>query len=326
MDNRQAKEILLVYRTGTQDDRDPEIAEALEFARQNSDLQSWLHEQTAFHRAVRAELRTISVPWRLKHAILTQRKIVIIPIWRRPEFLLVAACFAAALILTTLWVWRPAEDASLVGFQKRMVGFALRLYRMDIVTNDLRQVQSFLVANGRPAQLDLTPALRQTPVKGGAALTWQGHPVGMVCFDLPKGQTLYMFVMRQSAFGSGALPGPTPTVQPLSGIMTATWSRNGHVYLIAADPKAVDLRKLIVATKTTAADAGQPPSFAAPPIQAFRDFRTFRDNQSLQYRAPLLQQVSAHQCQNLLPAWCGSSNCGRGDRIASRPFQRHWHS
>ena len=244
MDREQAKQVLLAYRPGTEDESEPEVAQALDLAERDSDLHEWLQEQTAFHRSIRAQLRGISVPLDLKESILARRKIVV-PIWRRPEFLLAAACIAIAFVLTAFWPRERSEDETFAGFQKRMVGFALRLYRMDIETNDLVQVRQFLAAKGAPTNLKLTPGLRQTPVKGGAYLTWQGHPVSMVCFTLPKDQTLYMFVMNQSAIQKGVLPGPTPVLEFASGIMTARWCQNGQVYLIAADPNAVDLKTLI---------------------------------------------------------------------------------
>jgi uncharacterized membrane protein YbaN (DUF454 family) len=243
MDRERAKQILLAYRPGTEDESEPDVAQALDLAKRDADLHEWLQEQTAFQQAVRAQLRSISIPPELKDSILARRKIVT-PIWRRPELLLAAACIAIAFVLTAFWVRGRSEDETFAGFQKRMVGFALRLYRMDIETNDLVQVGQFLAAKGAPTNFALTPGLRQTPVKGGAYLTWQDHPVSMVCFTLPKAQTLYMFVMNQSAIQKGRLPGPTPILQFANGIMIASWSQNGRVYLIAADPNAADLKKL----------------------------------------------------------------------------------
>jgi hypothetical protein len=246
MDRERAKQVLLAYRPGTEDETEPDVAQALDLAKHDADLHEWLQEQTAFHQSVRAHLRSIPVPPDLKDSILVRQRIVV-PIWRRPEFLLAAACIAIAFVLTAFWVRGRSEDETFAGFQKRMVGF-LRVYRMDIETNDLVQVRQFLTAKGAPTNFALTPGLSQTPVKGGAYLTWQGHPVSMVCFTLPRAQTLYMFVMNQSAIQKGSLPGATPVMEFANGIMTARWCRDGQVYLVAADPNAVDLKKLIGST------------------------------------------------------------------------------
>ena len=70
MDKEHAREILLAYRPGTQDDIEPDVAEALDLAERDADLHEWLKEQTAFHQAVRTQLRSLSVPLELKGAIL----------------------------------------------------------------------------------------------------------------------------------------------------------------------------------------------------------------------------------------------------------------
>ena len=80
-----------------------------------------------------------------------------------------------------------------------MVGFALRHYRMDIVTNDAQQVRQFLKSRGAPADYALPAGLQATPVMGGASLSWQDAPVAMVCFDLTTNKILYMFVIDAAA-------------------------------------------------------------------------------------------------------------------------------
>jgi hypothetical protein len=70
MDREHAKSILLAYRPGTQDDIEPDVAQARDLAERDADLHEWLQEQTAFHQAVRAQLRSLSVPLELKGAIL----------------------------------------------------------------------------------------------------------------------------------------------------------------------------------------------------------------------------------------------------------------
>jgi hypothetical protein len=121
-----------------------------------------------------------------------------------------------------------------------MVGFALRVYRMDITTNDLVQVREFLRKTGAPSDIKLTAGLQAVPVKGGARLSWQGHPVSMVCFQLPREDILYMFIMDEKAIRRGDVPGEAPVLREVGGILTASWRRDGKVYLVAAaDQEAV---------------------------------------------------------------------------------------
>jgi hypothetical protein len=256
MTQNEAKEILRARRPWMRDDEDHEVLEALQLARRDSELASWLEQQSAFHETIRAQLRAFTAPEDLREALLSGRR-KIIPMWRRPEFFLAAACLLLALVLGAMWAqeqprWArgaPEEDQTFNGFRSRMVGFALRLYRMDIMTSDLNQVLQFLQEQGAPSQLTLTPGLEAMPVKGGAALTWQGHPVSMVCFHLAKTETLYMFVMEQRALQQSTPPGPKPEIQEVGGISTASWSHDGKVYIVAARRDAIALERLLTAEK-----------------------------------------------------------------------------
>src|SRR5262245_27195155 len=59
---RDAKEILLLYRPGRGDESDPQIAEALDLARREPELQRWLEENSAFHEAMAGRLKSLPVP------------------------------------------------------------------------------------------------------------------------------------------------------------------------------------------------------------------------------------------------------------------------
>jgi hypothetical protein len=261
VNKEQVKAMLLACRPGTRDVEDPEVADALQATRQDTELHAWLERQAIFHESVRTELRELPVPADLKARILRQHTAarpesaighdtesdrpdgwlarhrsssVIVPIWWRREVLLAAACLAFALVVTVLWFRPTGEDESFAGFRSRMVGFALREYRMDILTNNLDRVRAYLREHGTPADYVLTAGLEKTPVMGGASLSWQNHPVSMVCFNLPQNQTLYMFVMDEAYLQGRKALSPDAVLQPAHGIMTASWSRQGKVYLIAA--------------------------------------------------------------------------------------------
>jgi hypothetical protein len=239
VNREQVKRILLAHRPGARPDGDLETEEALAVAQHDPELRSWLEQQHAFHDALRAELRSIPVPPGLKSSILAQDKVIAMPIWRGPWFLLAAACLALTLIISGLWiVQRSSEDLTFDGFRSRMVGSALREYRMDILSSNEKQIQKFLQASNAPANYVFTKGLQSMPLKGARAMQWQNHPVSMICFALPKGETLYMFVMDQAALREGKLPQASPEIEPTQGIVTASWSQDGKVYLIAASDRA----------------------------------------------------------------------------------------
>jgi hypothetical protein len=220
-----------------------ELAEALTEAWQDPELQMWFRQQQSFHRSVRGALGSVPVPPELRQWILSERAAVV-PLWQRPELLLMAACLALLLMLAPLWFSRTAEDASWSGFQSRMVGFASREYRMDIATTNPQQLRQYLQGHGAPADYELIPGLQRSSVLGGGRLSWQNHPVGMVCFAGGKGEMLFLFVIEQSAIGGGQLRESAPEIEPVRDLVTAGWRRHGKVYLLAA-PNRAAIEKIV---------------------------------------------------------------------------------
>ena len=72
MNLNEAKTILLLYRPGTTDAEDPQIAEALALAKQSPELARWLAEQTARQTQLRGQFQQIPVPAGLQAQILAE--------------------------------------------------------------------------------------------------------------------------------------------------------------------------------------------------------------------------------------------------------------
>jgi hypothetical protein len=53
-----------------------------------------------------------------------------------------------------------------------------------------------------------------------------------------------MFVVDQAAIPTKNAPGPEPAYQPVGEVVTASWTRDGRVYLLAARSQA-DLEKVV---------------------------------------------------------------------------------
>jgi hypothetical protein len=113
VDNRQAREILTLYRPGSTDAADPRTAEALDRVKLDPELAAWFQEHCAVYTAIRAKLKSLPVPPGLKSQIIAGRvdhaRIIPLP---GPAKILLAA---AAIVLLTTIVWftfntRPSEN------------------------------------------------------------------------------------------------------------------------------------------------------------------------------------------------------------------------
>src|SRR5882724_4975437 len=103
VDNQRAKEILRLYRPGTLDALDPQMAEALQEVQRDPALADWFNQQCGVCIALRSKLKQIEVPPDLKRKILLgnigRRRVISL---RRPAPILAAA---AALALLAAGVW-----------------------------------------------------------------------------------------------------------------------------------------------------------------------------------------------------------------------------
>lgn len=236
----QAKEILLLYRPGTADAEDPQIVAAVGLARQDPDLARWFERHCAFQSALRAKLRQIEVPAHLKAALMAQQNVVRPTIWwQRPVWLSAAAAVVLLLGLAALWL-KPASPDRFANFQARMVSTALREYRMDLVTNDMRVLRQFIAGKGAPSGYQLTKGLEKLPLTGGGCLQWRSHPVAMVCFNRGDDQMLFLFVMKRSALKDP--PAETPQVSKVTELQTVSWTRGEYTYVLAGpeEPQFLD--------------------------------------------------------------------------------------
>ena len=240
MTPREAKETLLLFRPGRGDEADPQVAAALALARTDPELQKWLEQQSAINDAIRQKLSTIPVPRTLKGDILLGPKVVRGPAqwWSRRAAFAAAAAIALLAVVSSVW-WNSQPKSEFTKFRARMVGSILREYHMDIVTNDMQSVRVHLAQKGAPADYTVPSALRSTSLTGAAALSWQGKPVAMVCFDRSTNDMVFMFVYRKQHLAN---PPKKPELKPVSDLATASWTKDDKVYVLAASGDLERLR------------------------------------------------------------------------------------
>jgi len=239
----EAKVILRAYRPWVDDAQDAEVATALAVVRANPEGQRWFEEHCARQIELRAKLQGIKAPEALRQQILSEQRMAVpLPWWQRRAVVAMLACVVIGFALVSIWrTIGPvgAEDLSFAGYRQRMVRTALRAYGMDLETNDVAQVRSFLAAQRAPADFVLPAALAQPPAVGCGVLSWQGKPVTMVCFrtgrplEAGSKSDLFLFVIAgKDVKGSADLA--EKQFAKVSDLATASWRDGDKVYVLAA--------------------------------------------------------------------------------------------
>ena len=250
MNANEARTILLLYRPGTADAGDPQIAEALALAKQDPDLARWLVEHFARQEAVRAGFRKITAPAGLQGQILYEQAAQ-----ERVKFLkrsaVLAAAVAAVLIMAFVVLAPPGSprrgnDDAFADLQSRMASVALRGYAMDLATNNPASIRAYLAQKQAPSEYVLSAPLEKTAVAGCAIENWRGAKVSVICFrtgrPLPPGEQsdLWLFVIDRSRVKDAPPAGSRQFVQ-VSRLRMVTWTEGDQLYVLgmAGDEQAL---------------------------------------------------------------------------------------
>ncbi len=253
MNPERAKEVLLLYRPGTDDEADPECLEALEFIRQDPELEQWFEQRQAVSEALRLRFRQIPVPAGLQEQILSERPAHIeIRRLRRPAMLAVALAALALLVgLSVVWL-RPNPQDTFTIYRERMMSFAVRgSYTMDLDSSSLAQIQSYLAGHRAPADYVLPVALTGSNAVGCALVTWQGSKVSMICYRTGKPlepgtpSDLWLFVVDRKALKDAPQRGPPELVRFRDRWITASWANGNKVYLLGVEGDQSTIRKYL---------------------------------------------------------------------------------
>ncbi len=251
MNHNEAKTILLLYRPGTADADDPQIAEALALAQRDPELARWLKEHCARHEAMRAGIRKITAPAGLKEQIISEQAAhERISLRRRNAILAVAAVMVALIALAPLWYPHRPDYDTFATYRDQMASIALRGYGMDLTTNNPAAVRAYLAQNQAPADYVLPAPLGETATVGCAIQNWQGAKVSMVCFrtgrPLPPGDQsdLWLFVVDRSRVKDAPPAGSRQFVQ-VSRLRMVTWTEGDKLYVLGTSGDEQALKRYL---------------------------------------------------------------------------------
>jgi len=252
-----AKTILLLYRPGTADAEDRQIAEALALAKREPELARWLEDHCARQTVLRDKFRQIAAPAGLKEQIISEQAVRAVTISRQRRNTVFAAVAAMAAVVMLLIVWSSSwlphpenNDNTLAFYQNQMVGIALRGYGMDLTTNDPAQIRAYLAQNKAPSDYTLPAALQKTATTGCAVEGWQNVKVSMICFrtgrPLPPNQSsdLWLFVVDRASLKDAPAAGQ-PRFTTVNQLITAVWAQGDKVYLLGTEGDESTIRKFL---------------------------------------------------------------------------------
>jgi hypothetical protein len=263
MNDEEAKKILALFRPGTADRSDPSFDEALERTKPQppqeqgqgkpgSGLAGWFQEHRSSYLSIRAKFQKIPVPPALKDRILAECKTpatTIIP-FRPAIFLRAAAVLALCLGLAALFWPSHGREDDFNTYRTRMARTALQPYGMEMQSQDLQSIKAYFGAHKAPVDYVLPDGVTKAQLVGCTVTHWQGQPVSMLCFrtgqPLAAGaqSDLWLFVIDQASVRNGPTA-RSPIVTQVKKLMTATWNRDGKLYILAAAGDEEFLRKYL---------------------------------------------------------------------------------
>jgi hypothetical protein len=246
----EAKTILLLYRHGTADADDPQIAEALALAENDRELKDWLVIHCAQKFVVREKFRRIAAPAGLKEQIISEQAAPGKIIFWRPKFVLAAMAAMVLLVaFAPFWFLHRSHDDTLANYQNRMAGVALRGYAMDLTTNDPGQIRAYLAQNHAPSDFILPEKLKQASLVGCAVEGWQDAKVSMLCFRsshaAPAASSdIWLFVVDLNSVNKSSV-GSSPQFSKVNRLATATWTQGGKLYFLGTTGDAQAIQQFL---------------------------------------------------------------------------------
>ena len=243
MNNEQARFILRAYRPGGRDAAEPAFAEALQQARSDPALGTWLAREQALDAAVAAKLRAVSPPPELREAILAGSRVSFAPArprWRLPAWLAVAA--SLALVITVVATYRLVVAGRGSAGLNGLAAFALT--EPESAHNGpgpsrLGEFGAWLqnpvsrISSGAPADL------AQLKAQGCRSVTVAGHEVFEVCFQR-QGGWYHLYLTRRMPGGAAG-----PVFREEGRRTVAAWADERFSYVLMTERGIEALREIL---------------------------------------------------------------------------------
>jgi hypothetical protein len=254
MNKEEAKQILQLYRPGTADAADPEFAEALAACERDAELKEWFSNHCALYSAIRAKLKKIPVPEGFKEQIIAERQVHQTPLWQKA---VLAGGGVAVVVMAIMFIAsniRPTEPHDFASYRSFVVGYAEKSYTMDMTSSDLDTIRTYLAQNKAIADYVLPENLQKNAKPMGCvAMSWQGKPFTMVCFQTDRPVTdpthpsdLWLLIAANT-IAEDAPQSTKPKIEKSNDLITANWTIGNRTYVLATKGDAQLLKRYLPA-------------------------------------------------------------------------------
>ena len=242
----EARLLFAAYRPGGQDANDPTFAAALEAAKGDEALARWLADQQDFDRAVAERLRTVSVPGDLRAKILAGAKVSRRPAWwAAPRIWALAAALAVFAGIAALW---PGKADGLTDWQRHglaVVGDVVAARQsFDFQDRDAAALTAWLRDHAAPQPAALPVALGGRPTLGCKTISWDGHTMSLICFDLGDGVIVHLFTTARAGL-AGVPPDGRPRLVQEGAWTVALWNEGDKTLMLTSDKGEEPLRRVL---------------------------------------------------------------------------------
>lgn len=251
MNNQEVKFILSAYRPSGEDACDAVFAAALEQVSRDPGLAAWFAGQRAFDVATTNAICSIPIPQDLRANILAGAKISRRRFWPKRTVLF---AIAASLMLFSVITGIRTRPSGLDSWQNDALAVVSKFVPghepFDHQAPDSRALQEWLVAQNAPAPAVIPTALQAIPTVGCKTISASGRSISIMCFKLQDGQMVHLVVTKAS--GLRHLPPSKPTFVKEGDWVTASWTENGRVCMLATKGSSQLLHSLLPTTAQVA--------------------------------------------------------------------------
>jgi anti-sigma factor RsiW len=228
---------------------DPEFAEALELAGRDPELAAWLADQRRFDAAIAARLQGVPAPADLRARILAGGRLSRLSRtahwYSAPRLWAIAAML---ILFAGAGAWHSLQGRRNSGWNGQVFATLSDLLdgreKFDVNSPNVSDLQAWLREKGAPSAADLPARVRALASLGCKTLSWNGHPVSIICFHGPGGELVHLAMVQRDALAS-----PPPEGHPVfgerDGWRMASWSQGDMAMMLVTRGPQEQLRQLL---------------------------------------------------------------------------------